>query len=124
MPKELILAKKQDLDKKWATFFYEVNIPFNVVQQLAFIEIVKVTFKSRTYYKPLSYDGSCIDLLNQSKADVSKQIIERTLNLTHKYGATIYFDGWDNVARCPLLNVMLTCSNGDVFIGSIDTIEE
>jgi hypothetical protein len=46
LPKGLNSTKKQDLDKKWAIFFYEVNIPFNVVQHMAFIEVVKATFES------------------------------------------------------------------------------
>ncbi len=32
-------------------------------------------------------------LLQQSKVDVFKQVIERTQNLIHKYGTTIYSDG-------------------------------
>jgi hypothetical protein len=63
-------------------------------------------------------------VLKQSKVDVSKQVTERTQNSIHKYGITIYFNGWDNVAQCPLLNVMLTCPSGDVFIGSIDITRE
>jgi hypothetical protein len=30
-------------------------------------------------------------------------------------------DGWDNVTRRPLMNVMLSCPAGDIFLGSIDT---
>jgi hypothetical protein len=56
--------------------------------------------------------------------DVSKQVIKKMRNSIHKYGATICFDGWDNIARCPLLNVMFACPSGDVFIGSIDTTRE
>jgi hypothetical protein len=63
LPEGLNSAKKQDLDKKWTTFFYEVNIPFNVVWHSAFIEAVKATSKSQTYYKPPSYHGLRIDLL-------------------------------------------------------------
>jgi hypothetical protein len=29
-------------------------------------------------------------------------------------------DGWDNVTRRPLINVMLSCFVGDIFLGSID----
>ncbi len=53
---------------------------------------------------------------------MSKQVIKRTQNSIHIYGVTICFNGWDNVARHPLLNIMFACSNGDVFIGSIDII--
>jgi glycerol-3-phosphate dehydrogenase len=56
--------------------------------------------------------------------DVSKQVTKKMQNSIHKYGATIYYDGWNNVARCPLLNVMFACPSGDVFIGSIDTTRE
>ncbi len=119
-------TKKQDLDKKWVTFFNEVNIPFNVVWHLAFIEVVKATYESSswTYYKPSSYHGLHINLLKQSKMDVFKQVTKRTWNLIHKYGTNNYFNGWDNVTRHPLLNIMFVCQNGNVFIGSIYTTRE
>ncbi len=44
--------------------------------------------------------------------------------MIHKYGTTICSKGWDNVAQRPLLNKMFSCSSGNVFIGSIDTIGE
>jgi hypothetical protein len=50
-------TKKQDLEKKWATFFYEANIPFNDVWHLTFIKVMKATFEFRTYYKPPSDHG-------------------------------------------------------------------
>jgi hypothetical protein len=45
-------------------------------------------------------------------------------NFIHKYGTTICSNGWDNVAIHLLLNLMLFCPNGDIFLGAIDTIEE
>ncbi len=56
--------------------------------------------------------------------DLPKQIIGRTQNSIDKYGTTIFFNGWDNIAQHPLLNVMFAYPSGDVFIGSIDTIRE
>ncbi len=71
-----------------------------------------------------SYHGLCTYLLKQFKVDVSKQVTERTRNLIHKYGATICSYGRDNIAQHPrLLNIMIACPSGDVFIGSIDTIK-
>ncbi len=89
---------------------------------LAFIESMKETSKSWSYYEPPSYHGLHIDLLKQSKVDLSKHIFERMWNSIHKYGATICFNGWDNVVWCPLSNVVFICPNGDVFVGAIDTI--
>jgi hypothetical protein len=124
LPKGLNSTKKQDLDKKWATFVYETNIPFNVVRHLVFIEAMKKTSESWTYCKPSSYYGLHTYLLKQSKVDVSKQVTKRTWNFIHKYGTTICSDGWDNIAQRPFLNVMFGCSSGNVFIGSIDIIGE
>ncbi len=42
-------------------------------------------------------------------------------NSTHKYGESIYSNGWDNIAQHPLLNVIFVCPNGNVFINAIDT---
>ncbi len=53
---------------------------------------------------------------------MSKQITKKTQNSIHIYGATICFNGWDNVAWHPLLNVMFACPSGNVFISSIDII--
>jgi hypothetical protein len=63
-----------------------------------FIKTMKKTSKYGTYYKPLPFHGLHTNLLKQSKVDVSKQVTERTWNSIHKYGTTICYDGWDNVA--------------------------
>ncbi len=59
------------------------------------------------------------NLLKQFKVDVSKQVTKRMHNLIHKYGATIYYNGWANVARRPMLELMFACPSGDVFIGHL-----
>jgi hypothetical protein len=56
--------------------------------------------------------------------DVSIQVTERTQNVSHKCGTTICSNGCNNFAQHPLLNVMFAYPNGNVFIGSIDTIGE
>ncbi len=111
------------MDKKWITFFYEANIPFNVWHP-TFIKVVKTTSEFQTYYKPSSYYGLSINLLKQSTVDVSKHTYNRTWNSIHKYGMTICSNGWDNFTQCPLLNVMFDYPNVDVFIGAIDTTWE
>ncbi len=93
LPKGLNSTRKGDLDKKWATLFYDVNIPFNVVQHATFIKVVKATSESWTYYKPPSYHGLRINLLKQSKVDVSKQVTKRMRISIYKYATIICFDG-------------------------------
>jgi hypothetical protein len=34
------IARRKELDEKWATFFYEANVPFNVVKYPSFVTAV------------------------------------------------------------------------------------
>ncbi len=98
-------------------FFNETNNPFNVAWHSTVTKAMKATLKSWTYYKFTSYYGLYTNLLNQSKVDMSKHV-EKMWNSIHKY------DGWDIVIRCPLLNMMFTCPNWDVFLNGINTTGE
>jgi hypothetical protein len=55
---------------------------------------------------------------------MSKHVVEKMWNSIHKYGTTTYCDGRDIVIRCPLLNMMFTCPNGDVFLNGINITTE
>jgi len=44
----LKLVLKQNLDNKWASFFNEANIPFNVLLHLMFLKAMKATSESQT----------------------------------------------------------------------------
>jgi hypothetical protein len=37
---------------------------------------------------------------------------------------TICFDGWDNIVKCPLLNMTFTCTSGNVFLCAINIVKE
>jgi len=67
--------KKEKVDN----FFYEANISLNNVLHSTIIEAMKTTLKSQNYYKPPpSYHGLSIDLLKQSKVDMSKLFAKKT----------------------------------------------
>ena len=115
------IAKRKDLDGKWASFFYEANVAFNTVRHPAFINAVNATAQVGFDYKPPSYNAMRTTLIGPKKKQVADKIEERTLQCINTYGATICCDGWVNVTHRPLLNVMLVCPLGDIFLGSIDT---
>jgi hypothetical protein len=52
---------------------------------------------------------------------VKVEIEKATKQSIALYGATICSDSWDNVIHRPLMNIMLVCLAGNVFIGSLDT---
>jgi hypothetical protein len=55
---------------------------------------------------------------------VEKKTTTQLGDSLHKYGVTLYADGWDNVQNRPLLNIIQTGTRGDLFLGTIDTTRE
>jgi hypothetical protein len=88
------LTAKQNLEKKWATYFYEDNIQFNVTHHSAFIGAMKSTSKNKMFYKPFLYHALQRKLLKISENNLSKFVIKNINNLIHTYGATICFNWW------------------------------
>ena len=50
------LNKRKELDEKWASFFYDANVPFNVGRHPTFVEAVNATASVGFNYKPPSYN--------------------------------------------------------------------
>jgi hypothetical protein len=115
-------SAKDILDKAWAAAFYEANIPFNVVRHPAFIHAIQETARQRMpAYRPPSYNALRTSLLTSKKADVERKLGQKLGNSIEKYGVTLCSDGWDNVQNRPLLNIIQCGTNGDLFLGTIDT---
>jgi hypothetical protein len=109
------------LDEKWAAFFYGSNVAFNLVWHPTFVAEVKATSMVGFDYTPPSYHAMQIKHIEPKVKQVKVEIEKTTKQSIALYGATICSDGWDNVIHWPLMDVMLVCPVGDVFIGSIDT---
>ena len=60
-------------------------------------------------------------LIEPTKKHVEAEVKKATKQSIKVYGAIICTDRWDNITRWPLMNVMLLCPTGDIFLGSIDT---
>jgi hypothetical protein len=76
---------------------------------------------ARFDYEPPSYHAMRTTLIEPTKKHMEVEVKKATKQSIEVYGTTICTDGWDNVTRRPLMNVMLSCPVGDIFLGSIDT---
>ena len=38
------------------------------------------------------------------------------------YRVSLCSDGWNTVVHCPLMNIMLSCLAGNIFVGLVDTL--
>ena len=116
------LNKWKELDEKWASFFYDVNIPFNVGRHPAFVEVVNAIASAGFNYKPPLYNALRTTLIESKKLEVEAEVKKATSFSIETYGVSLYnLDGWDNVVHRPLMNIMLSCPVGDIFLGLVDT---
>jgi hypothetical protein len=114
-------AKWKELDEKRANFFYQTNVPFNVVRHPSFIAVVQATSLAQFDYEPPSYHAMRTTFTEPTKKHIEVEMKKATKQSIEVYGATICTDGWNNVTRRPLMNVMLSCPAGGIFLVSIDT---
>ena len=68
------LNKRKELDEKWASFFYDSNVPFNVGRHLTFVEAVNATALAGFNYKPPSYNALRTTLIESKKMEVEAEV--------------------------------------------------
>ena len=115
------LNKWKELDEKWASFFYDANLPFNVGRHPVFIEAVNATASVGFNYKLPLYNALRTTLIKSKKIEVEAEVKKTTSFSIETYGVSLCSDGWDNVVHPLLMNIMLSCPAGNIFLGSVDT---
>jgi hypothetical protein len=110
------ITKRKELDEKWAAFFYESNVAFNVARHPTFVAPVKATSTAGFDYTPPSYHAMRTKHIEPKVKQIKAEIEKASKQSIALYGATICSDGWDNVIHRPLMNVMLVCPTGDVLV--------
>ena len=93
---------------------------FNVFRHPSFVAIMRATSQAQFNYDPPSYHAMKTTLIKPRRKHVEevKKAMKQSIEI---YGAAICIDGWNNVTCRPLMNVMLSCLVGDIFLSSIDT---
>ena len=114
-------VQRRELDKAWAKFFYDANVPFAVAKNAAFKEAVMKTAAFKKPYVPPSYHDIRTTLLVQARADLEAQLDKRVAESVRKFGGTLALDGWTSVNSRPLCNAMLVSPSGELFLESVDT---
>jgi hypothetical protein len=75
LPEVFHEVERQELDKAWARFFYEANIPFVVSKNKAFKEVVKrIAEFRRGIYVPPSYHDFRRKFLVQAKEELQAHL--------------------------------------------------
>jgi hypothetical protein len=115
---------KQDctkVDQLWGRAFYANGLSFCLAKDHHFKAAVAATTSfGESYPGPLS-----VDRLRTTILECEKQLCRDGLASFQEsfqlIGATITSDGWSNLRRCPLLNLLVVSPKGEMFLKAVDT---
>ncbi|PWA68651.1 hypothetical protein CTI12_AA306470 [Artemisia annua] len=95
------------------------GIPFNVLRNPHFQEMVSAINKAPDGYKPPSSEKARTVLLDECVRDVEKDLTP-IKDTWYSQGVSIVSDGWSNVKHNPLINVLIVNSRGAMFMYAED----
>ena len=71
-------AKQKELDEKSANFFYQANVPFNVVRHPSFTAAMWTISLARFDYEPPSYHAMWMTLIESTKIHIEAEVKKAT----------------------------------------------
>ncbi|KAL4569591.1 hypothetical protein LXL04_025232 [Taraxacum kok-saghyz] len=95
------------------------GIPFNVLRNPHFREMISAIKKAPEGYKPPSSEKARTTLLDKCVRDVDKNL-SAFKDTWYSQGLSIVSDGWTNIKHKPLINVLAVNSRGAMFMYAED----
>eukprot|EP00253_Pinus_taeda_P019249 PITA_19249 len=116
-------VEKQEVDDVVAKYFYACAIPFNVARSPSFKNVIKKAIDFGKGYVPPGSEALRTTLLKRTKDRVTRKLadIKESWKLT---GCTILSDGWSDLCHCPLINVLVYCPQGVLFLKAINAMDQ
>jgi hypothetical protein len=119
-----MFSNKDAVDASVARAFYSAGLPVNVLNNPDFRQALTDVAKFGPGYTPPSEFCVRTSLLQREVVKVKAQIKSTVTNDIHVTGTTIVSDGWADVTNRPIINYILVCPKGEVFLDSTDTSGE
>jgi hypothetical protein len=102
-----------------ARWFYCYGIPFYVARDEAFFVMIEAIGQFGPGLKPPSYHELRVPLLRK-EVEYTKNLLKVHEDAIKKYGCTLMSDGWTNRKDRTLINFLVNCPTGTIFVESID----
>ncbi|KAL4591672.1 hypothetical protein LXL04_004642 [Taraxacum kok-saghyz] len=109
------MLERDEVDMKIIRGLCANGIPFNVLRNPQFLEMIQAIQKAPDGYKPPSYENARTSLLDQCAREVGKEL-DPVKDTWLTQGVSIVSDGWSNVKSEPLINVIAQNSRGATFM--------
>ncbi|KAH7847845.1 hypothetical protein Vadar_030829 [Vaccinium darrowii] len=120
LPDAFNIAQRDVADKEAARMFYACGLPFNFARSPYFRKYSLTLANSKLAgYTPPSYNRLRNTLLSQEKTHINR-LLQPFKDTWRKKGLSLCSDGWSNIQRRPLINIMAASQSGAMFVKAID----
>ncbi|XP_075515270.1 uncharacterized protein LOC142549918 [Primulina tabacum] len=120
LEKAFNLNARDEMHSEIARLFYTGGLSFNIARNPHYIRAFSMaTQRTIPGYLPPGYNLLRTTLLQREKAHIEK-LLEPTKAAWKQKGVSICSDGWSDVQRRPLINIMAVCESGPMFLKPIN----
>ena len=98
---------REEADSRVARCIYACGIPFNVVRSPYWKDMIRAVNKAPQGYKGPNYEKVRTQLLKNEK-DLVEEILAPIRSTLSSSGVTIVSNGWTDIRRRPLINIIAT----------------
>lgn len=100
-------------------WMYDAAIPFNAVKHDSFHAMIEAIGQYGPGMKPPTYHEARVTFLKK-ELDHTKNLMEDHKKEWATHGCTIMSDGWTDKRQRTIINFMVNCPKGTMFVDSID----
>jgi hypothetical protein len=118
--------KKIEREVAWeciARWWYDANIPFNVARSAYYQPMLDVVASCGSDFKGPGYEDIRGNLLKNKVERVKEYLIELKESWS-KTGCTIMSNGWTDQRSRTILNFLIACPKGTMFLKSVDASDQ
>ncbi|XP_073151853.1 uncharacterized protein [Henckelia pumila] len=120
LEKAFNLNARDELHSEIARLFYTGGLSFNIARNPHYVRAFSLaTQRTIPGYLPPGYNLLRTSLLQKEKAHIEK-LLEPTKAAWKQKGVSICSDGWSDVQRRPLINIMAVCESGPMFLKAVN----
>lgn len=100
-------------------FFYQAGIPFNVANMDSFKIMIEAIGQYGLNLKPPSYYELRVPILKK-EVELTNDMMKNHRDMWKRKGCSIMLDGWTSRTNRSLINFLVNCPVGTMFIKSVD----
>jgi hypothetical protein len=110
---------KDDIDDAIGKFFFANGIPFHVARSPYYKEMISMVARRGPSYVPPGETKLRTTILDKNYSKINL-LMEKMKECWVKTGCNIVMDGWTDISHRPLINIMVTCTEGPYFLKVVD----